>query len=54
MIGKREEYEGYKLRKGEKYVVGKGDRLESKVMERKEGYMVGEICVRDEKKGIEL
>lgn len=54
VIGKTEEYEGYKLTKADKYLLANGHTLESKLMHSKDGYILANISLTDDKKGIQF
>lgn len=54
VIGKTNEYEGYKLTKADKYLLANGHTLESKLMHSKDGYILADISLTDDKKGIQF
>lgn len=54
VIGKTEEYDGYKLTKADKYLLANGHTLESKLMHSKDGYILADISLTDDKKGIQF
>lgn len=54
VIGRTEQYEGYKLTKADKYLLANGHTLESKLMHSKDGYILADITLTDDKKGIQL
>lgn len=54
VIGKTEEYDGYKLTKADKYLLANGHTLESKLMHSKDGYILADITLTDDKKGIQF
>lgn len=54
VIGRTEEYAGYKLTKADKYLLANGHTLESKLMHSKDGYILADITLTDDKKGIQF
>lgn len=54
VIGKTNEYDGYKLTKADKYLLANGHTLESKLMHSKDGYILADISLTDDKKGIKF
>lgn len=53
-IGRSDEYDGYKLTKADKYILANGHTLESKLMHSKDGYILADITLTDDKKGIQI
>lgn len=54
VIGKTKDYDGYKLTKADKYLLANGHTLESKLMHSKEGYILADISLTDDKKGLQF
>ncbi len=52
VIGRTDEYDGYKLTKADKYLLANGHTLEAKLMHSKDGYILADVSLTDDKKGI--
>lgn len=52
VIGKTDEYEGYKLTKSDKYLLANGHSLENKLLHSKDGYFIADIQLTEDRKGV--
>lgn len=52
VIGKTNEYEGYKLTKADKFLLANGHTLESKLLHSPDGYFIADIRLTDDMKGV--
>lgn len=54
VIGRTDKYEGYQLTEADKYLLANGFSLENKLMHSDQGYIIANISLTDDKKGISL
>lgn len=52
VIGKTDEYEGYKLSKSDKYLLANGHSLDNKLLHSKDGYFIADIQLTEDRKGV--
>lgn len=52
VIGKTNEYEGYKLTKADKFLLANGHTLENKLLHSPDGYFIADIRLTDDMKGV--
>ena len=52
VIGKTDEYEGYKLTKSDKYLLANGHSLDNKLLHSKDGYFIADIQLTEDRKGV--
>ena len=52
VIGKTNEYEGYKLTKADKFLLANGHTLENRLLHSPDGYFIADIRLTDDMKGV--